>query len=177
MGWDGPVAAVFGSARAREGDAEYMRARAVGRHLARAGWAVMTGGYSGVMEAASRGATDVQGHAVGVTFPSWTTTPNAWLTEERPTASLFDRLRELVSADALVAVGGGVGTLAEVALAWNLRQKGDASGPLVLVGPRWAEVVNALATHLEIGDIDISRLTFVDEAEDVIEHLPSPGRR
>lgn len=151
-----------------DGEAEYQRAREVGRLVASAGWAVMTGGYSGVMEAASRGAVDVDGHAIGVTVTSWSTIPNDWLTEQRPTADLFERLRMLVSADALIAVGGGIGTLTEVALSWNLRQKGHDGGPLVLVGEQWRRVVDALGRDLVIDADDITRLVIVDHPDQVI---------
>jgi hypothetical protein len=171
VGWEGPVASVFGRARAVDGDAEYERAREVGRLIASAGWAVMTGGYSGVMEAASRGAVDVDGHAIGVTVSSWDTSPNDWLTEERRAADLFDRLRTLVSADALIAVGGGIGTLTEVALSWNLRQKGHGTSPLILVGGQWRRVVAALSRELVLDAEDGSHLVIVDHPDAISEHL------
>ncbi len=154
-----------------DGEAEYQRARDVVRIVAASGWAVMTGGYSGVMEAASRGAVDVAGHAIGVTVTSWNTTPNNWLTEERPTADLFDRLRMLVSADVLIAVGGGVGTLAEVALSWNLRQKGEDGRPLVLVGAPWRRVIDVLERELHLDADDRSQLVVVDHPEAIADHL------
>jgi uncharacterized protein (TIGR00725 family) len=50
------IITVFGSSRPQEGDADYAEARALGEHLAKAGFAVCSGGYGGVMEAVSRGA-------------------------------------------------------------------------------------------------------------------------
>ncbi len=60
-----PAVTVFGSARATRDDAEYERARACGRALAEAGFAVVTGGGPGVMEAANRGAREAGGYSVG----------------------------------------------------------------------------------------------------------------
>ena len=60
-----PAATVFGSARIRRGDPEYAQARECGRELAEAGFAVVTGGGPGVMEAANRGAKEGGGFSVG----------------------------------------------------------------------------------------------------------------
>ena len=66
----GPVVAVFGSARLAAGDAEYDQARALGRLIGEAGWTVATGGYTGVMEAACRGAIDYVSACLVATEPS-----------------------------------------------------------------------------------------------------------
>ena len=62
---DRPAVSIFGSARIREGSDEYEEARKVGRTFAEAGWAVITGGGPGVMEAANRGAKDGGGLSIG----------------------------------------------------------------------------------------------------------------
>ena len=165
------LAAVFGSARLTEGDTEYAEAHEVGRRLADAGWAVATGGYMGVMEAACRGAVEAGGHTVGVTVAGWEgRRPNRWVREERPGADLFDRLRILVGgSDAMVAVAGGVGTLAEVAVAWNLAQHAVRDGapprPLVLVGARWDALREVFDRHL----VDL------ESDADLIRHARAPA--
>lgn len=173
-----PVAAVFGSARIVEGEAEYAVAYRMGALLAEAGWTIMTGGYAGAMEAASRGAGEAGGHVVGVTVSAWTgrNSANRWVIDERPAPDLVARLGELMSADAAIAVGGGIGTLAEVALAWNLRQK-DArdAGPLILVGAPWARIVPHLASTLIIDDADVDIVRLAADPEAAIAHLPRPS--
>src|SRR6476660_6501215 len=62
---DRPAVTIFGSARIREGDPTYGHAREVGRRFAEEGWAVVTGGGPGVMEAANRGAKEGRGLSVG----------------------------------------------------------------------------------------------------------------
>lgn len=155
-----PVASVFGSARVTEEDDEYVVAAETGRLLAESGWAVMTGGYHGAMEAASRGAGDAGGHVIGVTVANWLdrSSPNRWVVEERRTPNLLARLAELVAADALIAVGGGIGTLAEVSLAWNLKQRDHALAPLILVGARWERLVPVLARELVIDELDLGHV-------------------
>src|SRR5829696_4045116 len=120
---------VFGTARSKEGDPDYQEAYQLGRLLAEAGHSVCTGGYAGAMEAVSRGAHEVGGHVVGITLDPWTLTfqlsANRWVREEVATANLYVRLERLLAGDALVAVHGGVGTLTEIAFAWNLLQTHD----------------------------------------------------
>jgi uncharacterized protein (TIGR00730 family) len=142
------VAAVFGGSQTAPGSPVYEAARLLGGELARAGWTVMTGGYAGVMEAASRGAAEAGGQVVGVTCERIEAfrpglRPNAWVKEEVKYATLRDRLYHLVEhCDAAIALPGGVGTLSEVALTWSLLQTGEISRkPLVVVGRAWAETV------------------------------------
>jgi uncharacterized protein (TIGR00725 family) len=111
-----PVCAVAGgSSCSRE---ESAAAREVGRLLARAGFVVATGGLGGVMEAASRGAREEGGLVLGILPGPDATDANPFVDVAVPTG-LGDARNALVAAtgDALVAVGGGFGTLSEVALA------------------------------------------------------------
>jgi len=166
-------ASVFGSATTAPGTPAYDDVRRLGRLLAEAGYAVCTGGYLGAMAAASQGAREAGGPAIGVTVAPWADarTPNRWLTEEIATTTLHERLQRLLESDALLAVDGGVGTLAEVALGWNLRQKGATRAPLILIGPHWRRVVAALADTLSIPSADLALLTLVDTPEDAVALL------
>jgi uncharacterized protein (TIGR00725 family) len=111
-----PVCAVVGgSSCSRE---EAAAARAVGRLLARAGFVVATGGLGGVMEAASRGAREEGGLVVGILPGPDRDAANPFVDLALPTG-MGDARNALVAAagDAMVAVGGSLGTLSEVALA------------------------------------------------------------
>jgi len=129
-------------------------AEEVGRLLASAGVVVVTGGGTGVMEAASRGAAGAGGTALGILPGSDRAEGNAHLTVSIPTGLGEMRNALLVrTVDALVAVGGSWGTLSEVALAcrtgvpvlalhgWDLPAEG---GPVVVADPAEA-VTLALA--------------------------------
>jgi uncharacterized protein (TIGR00730 family) len=142
---------IFGSSRLRPGDEEYEAARTLAGLLTGDGWRVVTGGYAGVMEAASRGAAEAGGRPVGVTVSAWSPRirANPWVAEEVAAADIFDRLRHLLESEVLVAVAGGVGTLAELALAWNLQQPTDAPPRQVIaMGRRWEGMMPGFREHL-----------------------------
>ena len=134
---------VFGGAQPKEDSAAYEEARELGKLLARRGHAVLTGGYMGVMEAVSRGASEAGGHVIGVTcidIEEWRgTKPNQWVKEERRKKSLIERLQGLIEGcDAAIALPGGAGTLAEISLMWNLMiVESLPRRPLTLVGSGW----------------------------------------
>jgi len=85
---------VFGSARVEGESKEYQDARDLGGLLAKRGHTIVSGGYGGVMEAVSRGAREAGGRVLGVTVAAWAQrlSPNIYLHEERPAATLFERL-------------------------------------------------------------------------------------
>lgn len=118
----------------------------LGGNLAQAGFAVMTGGYFGVMEAVSKGAFEASGHTIGVTVANWESRgfrskPNPYLSTIEPRPSLTERLLYLVSeCDAAVALEGGVGTVSEVSLLWSFIQTNEVKQkPLILVGEWWGQ--------------------------------------
>jgi uncharacterized protein (TIGR00725 family) len=143
-----PLIAVFGSSTVREGDRAWQLAFDLGDELARAGAVVMTGGYSGTMEACSRGAHEAGGHVVGVTVDLFEKRgpANRWVKERVHTPTLYDRLAHLVErADGFIAVPGSLGTLTEVFLAWTLLSvQGRPHAPLVLLGDHWSDFLAAL---------------------------------
>jgi uncharacterized protein (TIGR00730 family) len=149
------IVSVFGGSAPRPGSAAYEEARALGEALAKNGWTVATGGYSGVMEAASRGACEAGGHVVGVTctlIEDWRSLKaNEWVREEKRFETLRERLYHLVAfCDAAVALPGGIGTLSEVALTWSLLQTKELQAkPLVLIGPVWRETMKTFVREAE----------------------------
>ena len=88
------------------------------------------------------------------------------MAEERPADDLFARLRMLLDADAWIAVAGGVGTLAEIAVAWNLMQNAHvAPRPLIVVGAGWRTVLDSLGGALVVDAADLAMVTAVPDAE------------
>jgi uncharacterized protein (TIGR00730 family) len=136
-----PVIAVFGSSTLREDEPGWELGRALGRELARAGADVMTGGYSGAMEAVSQGAHDAGGHVIGVTVELFEARgpANRWVKERVHTPDLFERLRAIIErADGYVTLPGSIGTLTELFLTWTLLSvHGRSPAPMVLLGDHW----------------------------------------
>ena len=139
---------VFGGSQPQPGSLAYSEAYELGCLLAERGDTVLTGGYIGTMEAISKGASDAGGHVIGVTcaeIERWRPVKaNTWVKEEWQRETLLERLHALIMAsDAAIALPGGPGTLAEIALTWNLMIIGAMTPrPLILVGDGWQAVLD-----------------------------------
>ncbi len=171
---------VFGSSRATPAEEAYRQALRLGRLLAEAGYVVYSGGYGGVMEAVSRGAAEAGGTAVGVTVETWASRlqPNAWLSQEVVAPHLFDRMQRLIASDAYVAMPGGLGTLGEVAVTWNLFQTNSIpTRPLILVGAQWRRFLLHVQREFPVDDRDAALVRSVDTVEEVLLLLRQVVRR
>ena len=134
---------VFGGSEPREGTPAYAEAMELGRMLAERAHTVLTGGYIGTMEATSRGAHEAGGHVIGVTceeIERWRSVgANRWVKEELRKVTLMERIHALIhESDAAMALPGGIGTLAEISLMWNLMTVESLHRrPLILIGRGW----------------------------------------
>jgi hypothetical protein len=176
---------VFGSALPAEGSVAYAEAERLGRLLAEAGYAVCNGGYAGLMEASARGAREAGGHTVGVTCVIWPRPANAFIAEEVRTQSFAERLMTLIErGDAYVVLPGGTGTLAELALAWEMMNKASLSKtvggrkPLLAVEPYWQPVIDCLRQESQLSAGGNGRIaaalelvTLIETPEQAVEEL------
>ena len=139
----GNIITVFGSARPQAGEADYEEARRLGGELARHGFQVCTGGYTGVMEAVSRGAKEAGGRTIAITSTFFGTQANTWVDEEHAASTWQERLFELIRfGEGFVACKGGTGTLVELAVVWEMLNKGVMAGkPFVTLGDFWAPII------------------------------------
>ncbi len=146
------IVTVFGSSRPRASEADYEEARALGHALASRGFVVCTGGYGGVMEGASRGAKEAGGRTLGVTAEFFRSRANAWVDQEVRVRTWQERLFELVRrGDGYVACKGGTGTLVELAVVWEMLNKGVmAAKPFVVLGDFWRPVLERVR-EVELG--------------------------
>ncbi len=138
--------AVFGSGEPGPGDPLYERAREIGALLAERGVPVVTGGYGGVMEAASRGAREAGGEAIGVPCAQFRgRAPNRWLTRVLEEPDLLARTRRLVELSrGFVVLAGKAGTLAELAMLWALLRAGLLAAPVVILDETWGRMYDDL---------------------------------
>lgn len=173
------VISVFGSHDPKPGSPEYLQATEVGRLLAHAGYAVANGGYGGTMAAVSQGAHAVGGQVIGVTCSRIEryrgAGANRWLSEEVHYDTLAERVHHLVvNNQGIIVLPGGIGTLSEFALAWNLMQVAEIPPrPLALMGQMWPEVLSAFVRPQYVlqKDLDLIRtVTTPQEAVDHVEH-------
>src|SRR6059036_537544 len=167
---DQRIVTIFGGSKCRESDLEYAQALHVGELLADAGYTICTGGYSGVMEAASRGAHERGGHVIGITMNQFKSQPNRYLTQKVPSEHFYDRLQRLITRSVgYIALRGGMGTVTEISLVWNNLQTGVLDPrPLVLLGDCWLPVVKAWQRHLAVSDNDVQLLNFAGTPEEAV---------
>ena len=171
-----PCVTVFGSARFGEGHRYYVLAREVGAGLARAGYAVMTGGGAGIMEAANRGAREAGGLSVGcnITLPR-EQKPNPYLDRFIQLDHFFVRKVMLVKySSAFVVMPGGFGTLDEAfEIATLMQTEKIEHFPLIAVGSEfWDPLIGfARDTMIREGTLSVEDARFVhlaDSADDVV---------
>ena len=164
------IVTIFGGSKCHESSPEYAEARRVGQLLAEAGFTICTGGYSGVMEAASWGAHERGGRVIGVTMNQFKHEPNRYLSEKIPSAHFYERLQHLIMQSVgYIALRGGIGTVTEIALVWDKMQTHVLEPrPLILLGDCWPPVVQAWQRHLAVTDTDVGILSFATTAEDAV---------
>jgi uncharacterized protein (TIGR00730 family) len=176
---DRPAVTIFGSARIREDDPVYQSAREAARRFAQRGWAVVTGGGPGVMEAANRGAKEGGGLSVGF---------NIELPHEQRSNSYIDlsitfrhfyvrKTMFVKAAEGFVVFPGGFGTADELFEALTLIQTGKVMHfPVVLVGSDyWAELLEWMRVELladgMISPEDVELLFVTDDLDEAVARV------
>ena len=164
---------VFGGSRCRPEAAEYKEALKLGRLLVEAGFDVCSGGYSGIMEAISRGAHDAGGHVIGVTMEQFKSAPNRYLNKIEPSADFYARLQILIRESVgYIALRGGMGTVTEISLVWNKLVMGVLpQRPLILLGECWPRAITCIREHLVVSNEDMSHLLFAATADEAVALL------
>ena len=170
LDFDQRVVTVFGSARFEEDNEHYQLARRVGRRLAENGFAVMTGGGPGIMEAANRGAQEGGGPSIGcnITLPE-EQEPNPYLDHFIEFEHFFVRKVMLVKySSAFIVMPGGFGTLDETFEVMTLIQTGKLEHfPVISMGRDFWDSLGEFirGTLLTQGTISPSDLDLVHRAE------------
>lgn len=158
--------AVFGSSKASKNSQAYKDAYSIGKLLALNGYAVVNGGYGGVMEASAKGAFDNSGFAVGITMTK--KPPNKYIKEGIPCNHLLERLHALIKISCgYIICPGGTGTLLELAAAWEMVNKGIIKKkPIIILGNLWEGAIESAA--IEYKD-DLKRTERQNKATDTAE--------
>ena len=175
----GPAVSVFGSARVRPGDPEYALAEEVATELVRAGFAVITGGGPGIMEAANKGAHEAGGVSVGLGIElPFEQGLNTYVDLGVNFRYFFARKTMFVKyATGFIVLPGGFGTMDELFEAVTLVQTGKVRQfPIVLVGRSfWSGLIDWLDSALRerglIGPRDLDLFYVTDDAVDAVRHV------
>jgi len=158
-------ATLFGGAMNDTETPEYKDTVKIGKLLVEKGYSVKNGGYRGMMEAVSKGASEENGFITGYTCKTFGSVKgNKYLSETIVADDLYDRLRFLIEdTDLFIIQRGGIGTLAELFLALDLiRKMKDIKPSVILIGEFWNDIINALSKTI-LSKKDISLMIIVKD--------------
>lgn len=174
-----PAVSIFGSARVRPDEKSYQLAEAIAGGLARAGYAIITGGGPGIMEAANKGASEAGGISVGLNINlPFEQEPNPF--SNMPLSFKYFFIRKVMFikyAMAFIGMPGGFGTLDELFEAVTLIQtRRIKSFPIILVGKDyWSGMVDWIKEKmLEAGNISNDDMLFfniIDDPDEVVNTI------
>lgn len=170
---------IFGSTRTPPGDKDYQKAEETARRLAREGYAIVTGGGPGIMEAANKGATMAKGVSVGINIElPREQKPNKYIKTYLNFRYFFVRKVMFVKyAVAFVIFPGGFGTLDEFFEPLQLIQTHKIKPfPLILVGKDyWKGLVDwirgVLLTRRKISPEDVNLFCILEEPEEIVNFI------
>jgi uncharacterized protein (TIGR00730 family) len=179
----GPAVAVFGSARTPADDPAYAQGEQVGRALVEAGFAVITGGGPGAMEAANKGASEAGGTSVGLGIElPFETGLNHWVDLGIDFRYFFARKTMFVKySQGFVVLPGGLGTLDELFEALTLVQTGKVTAfPVVLLGTAyWSGLIGWLRDSVVAGGkmsrADLDQLVVTDDVDEAVALMRGDG--
>jgi len=146
------IITIFGSSKPVDNEEQYVTAYNLGKQLALNGFDICTGGFNGIMEAASKGAVDGGAEAIGVTVNLWTSRANRFLTKEIVCKTLFERIDKLIEmGDGFVVLQGGTGTLLELAAVWEYLNKGLMNNrPIVCHSKIWKVIISEMNEQMKL---------------------------
>ncbi len=181
----GPAVSVFGSARTPRDHPSYALGVSVGRALVEAGYAVITGGGPGAMEAANKGAMEGGGRSVGLGIElPFETGLNDYVSLGINFRYFFARKTMFVKyAEGFIVLPGGFGTLDELFEAMTLVQTGKVTHfPIVLLGTQfWAPMLDWLRGTLlaagTVADRDLALLQVTDDPDEAVALMRGASSR
>ena len=173
----GPAVSIFGSARTKPGHPDYLAAEEIAQLLVEEGFAVITGGGPGIMEAANKGAAEADGESIGCNIElPFEQGMNAYVRTAVNFRYFFVRKTMFVKyAEAFVIFPGGFGTMDELFEALTLIQTGKVRDfPVILYGARYWEgllqwIRSAMLHEGKINERDLDLLRVTDSPRDAVD--------
>ena len=178
-GIKGPAVSFFGSARTNQEDSYYQLTVAIAKELSRQGYAIITGGGPGIMEAANKGATEAGGHSIGLNINlPFEQEPNIFTNLPLSFKYFFVRKVMFIKyAQAFICMPGGFGTLDEAFEALTLIQTRRIKPfPVILVGSEyWSGLLDWMKKKLlaldRVDDDDMAIINVMDQPEQIVAYI------
>jgi len=167
------IITVFGSSKPINNEEQYLTAYRLGKQLALEGFDICTGGFNGIMEAASKGAVEAGSEAIGVTVNLWNGRTNKYITKEIVCDTLFERINKLIElGDGFVILQGGTGTLLELAAVWEYCNKGLLeSKPIACHSKIWNVIVSEMNQQMKLEGRNFEMVKVFETIEEISEYF------
>ena len=166
------VITIFGSAKPINNDEQYLTAYNLGKNLALNGFDICTGGFNGIMEAASKGAVEGGGNAIGVTVDLWQRSANRYITKEIKCNTLLERIDKLMElGDGFVVLQGGTGTLLELAAVWEYANKDLMRiKPIACHSSIWKTIVAEMNLQMKLEGRPSDIVKTFDTIDEIVQY-------
>jgi uncharacterized protein (TIGR00730 family) len=167
------IITIFGSSKPANNEEQYLTAYNLGKKLALNGFDICTGGFNGIMEAASKGAVEGGGEAIGVTVDLWGGGINKYVTKEIVCSTLFERINKLIElGDAFVILQGGTGTLLELAAVWEYSNKDLMRvKPVACHSQIWKVIVSEMNEQMKLEGRNADVVKSFYTIDEIVEYL------
>ncbi|HEY6626724.1 MAG TPA: LOG family protein [Ignavibacteriaceae bacterium] len=167
------IVTIFGSSKPINNEEQYLTAYTLGKNLALNGFDICTGGFNGIMEAASKGAVEGGGEAIGVTVNLWGGRINKFVTKEIMCDTLLERINKLIElGDGFVVLQGGTGTLLELAVVWEYINKGLMnSKPIACHSSIWKTIVSEMNEQMKLEGRSADMVRTFNTTEQIVQYL------
>jgi len=155
---------IFGSARIQPGTDDYERVKKLAFQLTSMGCGIITGGGPGLMQAANEGASltgvDAVQRSIGIRVDlPFESGANPFVGKAYEHKTFFSRLHHfMIMSDAFIVVPGGIGTMLELSMVWQLLQVRKLyATPLILVGSMWEDLVQWSRKYMTQGEVELAK--------------------
>ena len=167
------IITIFGSSKPINDEEQYLTAYNLGKKLALNGFDICTGGFNGIMEAASKGAVEGGGEAIGVIVNLWGGKTNRYVTKEIICNTLFERINKLIDlGDGFVVLQGGTGTLLELAAVWEYCNKGLMNiKPIACHSVIWKSIISEMNKQMKLEGRSVEMVKTFNMIDEIVEYL------
>jgi uncharacterized protein (TIGR00730 family) len=167
------IITIFGSSKPLNNEEQYSTAYQLGKKLAQNGFDICTGGFNGIMEAASKGAVDGGAEAIGVTVNLWSLRKNQYVSKEIVCDTLFERIDKLIElGDGFIVLQGGTGTLLELAAVWEYFNKGLLTEkPIACHSNTWKVIVSEMNKQMKLEGRNFEMVKTFDTIDEISDYF------